>query len=119
MGTSRQSLGKRGEDIAAQHLIQRGYKIVARNWHCKFGELDIIATQETTMVFVEVKTRCGDTPAFENITTNKRRRLIASVHAYLQIHELTNLIWRIDAIGVALPRNNPPVVEHVEDALDW
>lgn len=121
MTTSRQQLGKRGEDTAAQYLLQHNYTIIARNWHCKWGELDIIAQQQAVIVFVEVKTRYGDTPInpFENITPAKRKRLIASVYAYLQAHPLTEVVWRIDAVGIALPRSGQPIIEHVEDALDW
>ncbi len=121
MALPRQTLGKRGEDMAVQDLIRRNYSIVARNWHCKFGELDIVAQQNTNMVFIEVKTRAGDNPGnpFENITPTKCKRLIASVHLYLAQHHLDNIQWRIDAIGIAIPRNGQPVIEHVEDALDW
>jgi putative endonuclease len=121
MAPPRQTLGKRGEEIAVHYLIQRDYSIIARNWHCKFGELDIIARQNGSLVFIEVKTRGGDDPGnpFENITPAKRKRLIASVYAYLAEHHLDNVQWRMDAVGIALPRSGQPVIEHVEDALDW
>lgn len=121
MALARQSLGKYGEALAVQDLIQRQYSIISRNWHCKFGELDIVAQHQTFLVFIEVKTRAGDNPGnpFENITPAKRQRLIASVHLYLAEHQLTDTPWRIDAIGIALPRGKQPIIDHVEDALDW
>lgn len=121
MTLPRQMLGKQGEAIAIQALTERHYIVVARNWHCKFGELDIVCWQNAVMVFIEVKTRAGNTPSnpFENITPAKRRRLIASANLYLAEHHLDHIQWRIDAIGIAIPRSGQPVIEHVEDALDW
>ena len=57
----RTRLGKRGEEIVAGHLAGRGMRILARNFHCRHGELDIVAAREGTVIFVEVKTRIGAT----------------------------------------------------------
>jgi putative endonuclease len=57
----RTRLGKRGEDIVAGHLTRRGMRILARNFHSRHGELDIVAAREKTVIFVEVKTRIGVT----------------------------------------------------------
>lgn len=57
----RTRLGKRGENIVAGHLAGRGMRILARNFHCRHGELDIVATCEKAVIFVEVKTRIGAT----------------------------------------------------------
>lgn len=51
------SIGKKGEDLASKFLIQKGYKIIKRNFHSIYGEIDIIATHENSLVFIEVKTR--------------------------------------------------------------
>jgi putative endonuclease len=72
-----QRLGARGEDAAADWYTAAGYKIVARNWRCREGELDLVARRPGELVFCEVKTRSSDrfgTPA-EAITAAKRRRL--------------------------------------------
>ena len=113
--------GNYGEKLAADYLRQKGYDILATNWHCQRGEIDIVARKDDMLVFVEVKTRrkSSTEAAFANITAKKRERLIATVYTYLDEHADGDKepIWRIDAIGVALSR--PPVIDHVEDALDW
>lgn len=114
-------LGQQGETLARQHLQSKNYTILAENWHCKFGELDIIAQDGKTVVFVEVKTRRSThtEDAFAAITASKRQKLIASAHLYLAEQNISETMWRIDVIGVAIPRHGVPIIEHVEDALDW
>jgi putative endonuclease len=113
--------GTRGEQLAAEHLLQHGYTILARNWHCPAGELDIIAEHQEYIVFVEVKTRTGAAPeyAFMNITQHKRSRIIAAAHAYLAESGLEDRFWRIDAIGITLGQQGKQIIQHVEDVLDW
>lgn len=115
------SLGQRGEHLAARHLESRGYHIVAVNWRCPQGELDIIARQGEVLVFVEVRARRAPLTetAFESINARKRTRIGRAAHAYLALHCLEDTPWRIDVIAVALPPSGHPVIEHVEDALNW
>jgi len=116
-----QPFGKRGEQLAAEYLKRKGYIIVTTNWRCKHGEIDIIAQQAAVMVFVEVRTRhAGNTEsAFESITPRKQRRMTASAQTYLAAHDLDNYDWRVDVIGIAIPRAGVPIIEHAEDALGW
>lgn len=118
---STKSFGAYGEQLAADYLEHNAYQIVARNWHCPIGELDIIARQGNLLVFVEVRSRhAGSTEtAFESIGAGKRNKLIALAHQYLHDHELLEQDWRIDVIAVAIPASGKPIVEHTEDALDW
>ena len=118
---SKKHTGERGEDIAAWHLQGKGYNIVARNWQCTRGELDIIATKDEVLVFVEVRTRHAPNTeaALISITPRKRERLIASAYTYIEEQALDNPLWRIDVVAVALPRYGQPIIEHVEDALGW
>jgi putative endonuclease len=118
---STQRTGKRGEELAAAYLKRGGYDIVATNWRCAAGEIDIVAWQGHTLVFVEVRTRHARTTesAFESITPRKQERLVASVHQYLTTHDLAAAVWRIDVIAVALGPAGDPDIDHVEDALDW
>lgn len=115
--------GQRGESIAADYLKAKGWTIAALNWRCDKpkGELDIIARDGDTLVFVEVRTRHSATTetAFESITPRKRAKLIRTAQLYLHQHGLSQGAWRIDAIAVALPRVGKPLIEHVENALDW
>jgi putative endonuclease len=122
MSTKQRRLGDRGETLAIQHLKRNGYSIEATNWHCAQGEIDIVARQDETLVFIEVKTRraYNTESAFAGITARKQEKLIAAVHHYLSDHNQDSTLWRVDAIAIALPPDNQaPVIEHVEDALGW
>ncbi len=104
MSSPRQSLGRRGEQLAADRLAALGYQIVERNFRCPAGEIDLVARDQDTWVFVEVKTRRGarfGTPE-DAITARKRAHLIASAQHYLQARDLRDVPWRIDAVAVGL-----------------
>lgn len=104
MTDARVRLGRRGEDMAAAHLTERGYVVVERNYRCPYGELDLIARHSETWVFVEVRTRRGarfGTPE-ESITPRKQAHLIAAAQHYLQARDLGDVAWRIDAVAIAL-----------------
>lgn len=117
----RTDLGQQGETAAVQFLLQRGYRILARNWRCKQGELDIIAQEGETLVFVEVRQRLSRTTAtaFETIDTRKRKRLLDAVHEYLAVHDAEEVLWRVDVIAIARSPDGLLRIEHVENALDW
>ncbi len=109
-------LGTHGESIAAEWLERRGHRIVERNWRCARGEIDIVARDGDTLVFIEVKTRAGGTTGhpFEAITDTKVRRLRQLVPAWFAEHsDVSARSVRIDAVAVHVdgPRT---VVEHVE-----
>ncbi len=104
MSSPRQSLGRRGEQLAADRLAALGYQIIERNFRCPAGEIDLVARDQDTWVFVEVKTRRGarfGTPE-DAITARKRAHLIASAQHYLQARDLRDVPWRIDAVAVGL-----------------
>jgi putative endonuclease len=115
------ALGQRGEQLATEYLKRRDYTILATNWHCKNGEIDIVAQKADTLVFVEVRTRHADNTesAFESITPRKRSRMIAAAQAYIAAHDLDNLDWRVDMVAIAIPRNGAPIIEYAEDVLGW
>jgi putative endonuclease len=101
--TSRnKALGDHGEETAARHLSRKGYKILARNVRTPYGELDLIATEAGSTVFVEVKTRRSRTHGLpeEAVTLRKRNHLLASAQYYLQQHGLSDAAWRIDVVAV-------------------
>ena len=118
---SRKHTGAYGEQIAANHLRSKGYVVIATNWRCTRGELDIVAQDGDVLVFVEVKTRYTSdaADAFLNVTPRKRQRLIHSAYSYIDRERPDNPVWRIDVVGIALPPSGQPLIEHVEDALDW
>jgi len=121
MKGARKQLGDVGEEIAARELTRRGYAVRERNWRCPEGELDIIAEQGESLVFVEVRTRRGDrfgTPE-ESITLAKRAHLIAAAQAYLQAHSLQDRDWRIDVVAVAMSdRGQLQRVDVIENAIE-
>lgn len=121
MATERHQLGNQGEQIAQRYLMDKGYTIRDIQWRCKVGEIDIVAYYHDTLIFVEVKTCQGKKPefAFANLTPKKQQRFIAAAYEYLAAHNIEDVRWQIDAIGIAISANSPPIIEHVEDAFDW
>jgi putative endonuclease len=118
----RHTLGAHGESLAAAHLQARGLMIIGRNWRCPAGELDIIARDGEEWVFVEVRTRRShDTDtALESVTPAKQARLIATVQAYLEAHELDieATLWRLDLVVIALGSHGMQI-EVIHDIAGW
>ena len=96
--------GRRGEDLAAAALAASGYALVERNWRCPAGEIDIVARENDTWVFAEVKLRQGE--AFgspeDAVTSVKQDRLLQSARIYVSEHELGDVFWRIDVVAIDL-----------------
>ncbi len=109
-------VGREGEALAANFLQQKGYEIVDRNWRYGPKEIDIVARDGDTMVFVEVKTR--STLAFElpqeAVTKKKMKNLVEAADAYLIQHNI-DIESRFDIVAV-LNGNPPKVIEHLEGA---
>ena len=122
-GASRKKLGAWGEKVAATRLAADGYRIVARNWRCRQGEIDLIAQAgDGLLAFVEVKTRRGramGTPE-EALTPHKSRKLIELAQLYLSEHDL-DTDWRIDLVAVELDDSGKLLrCEHIPNAvLGW
>lgn len=113
---SRIEIGALGEQLAVEHLQGLGLRIVARNWRCRYGELDVIAAEgANTLVFVEVKTRTGDGfgGVAEAVTPQKVRRIRRLAGLWLAGQEAGWSQIRIDVIGVRLGRCRTPEVTHV------
>ena len=116
----RQSRGRAAEQASVHYLEARGYRVIERNFHCAWGEIDIVARRGEDLAFIEVKARQRDTlgSAFESVTPRKQQRLIASAQEYLQRHDLEQHTWRIDVIAVRLGSGGRIVsVEHLENAV--
>ena len=114
-------VGAWGEEVASQYLEAKGYQILARNWRTQEGELDLVAQDGETIVFVEVKTRTSKEFGWpeESITKTKRQRLQRSAMAYLMDHDLVDILWRIDVIAVDRDRSGcVERLEHYIDAVD-
>ena len=117
---NRRELGSYGEQLANTYLKRQGYDIIETNWRCPLGELDIITRKDDVLVFVEVRTRraAADT-ALESVVPLKQKRLQNLVYTYLSEHDLDDVQWRIDVIAVAVSPHEQPIIEHVENALEW
>ncbi len=117
---SPRTLGQRGEALAARYLRRRGFRIVGRGVRTGLGELDLVAVDGRTVVFVEVKTRQSDQqghPA-EAVDLSKQRRLTLLATAYLKRHRLLNHAARFDIVAITWPDGHPPQVEHIRNAFD-
>jgi putative endonuclease len=108
-------LGRQGEDLAAEYLTDRGLVVLSRNWRCREGELDIVATDGAALVVCEVKTRTRDDfgdPA-EFVTAAKMRHLKHASHAWLREYQVPWCEIRFDVITVLVQPDGPPRMRHI------
>jgi putative endonuclease len=111
----KQAIGRYGERVAAAHLRDAGMTVLATNWTCKYGEVDIVAREGGTLVICEVKTRTGTshgTP-LEAVTGQKAARLRRLAAHWLEIHDVEPDGVRIDVVSVLVPMRGAPRVERV------
>jgi len=117
----RNGIGAWGENLAAKYLKKEGYRILERNYSCRFGEIDLIASDRAYLVFVEVKLRKSDAfaRAAEFVDFRKQNRLRMAAELWLSQHE-TELQPRFDVVEIYAPEGeqtkNPPIC-HLEDAF--
>lgn len=112
---SKDALGRFGEDLAAARLTAAGMRVVARNWRCPTGEIDIVARDGDCLVICEVKTRRSKrygTPA-EAVGPRKVRRLRELALHWLDEQEIYVPEIRFDVVSIIVPPQGRPVVEHV------
>ena len=100
--TAKARTGAEGEEAAAEHLRRLGWKILDRNWRSRQLELDIVAEEKGTLVFVEVKTRAegGLQSPFEALTPTKKERLCRAAEAWLEAHDAWGRPCRFDLVCV-------------------
>jgi putative endonuclease len=121
MTHERRQLGDFGERVAVAHLEAKGYRIRERNFRIREGEVDIIAERRGTLVFVEVRTRRGETfgSAAESVTASKAARILAAAQAYVQATEDCPADQRIDVIALSLASDGRVLsLEHIEGAVE-
>ena len=115
------TLGQRGERAAVRYLKRQGYKIVAQGERDRLGELDLVAVDGRTVVFVEVKTRRAHRkghPA-EMVDQRKQAQLTRLALAYLKRHGLLENPARFDVVAVTWPNESqPPEIEHIKHAFE-
>lgn len=120
MLNNRQRLGQKGENLAALFIRDKGYNIIVRNYRCKIGEIDIIAKDNDTLVFIEVKTRSNlafGSPATA-ITAKKQRQISRTAQNYLASKHLFNTPARFDVISIILPAGGENQIELITNAFD-
>jgi putative endonuclease len=113
------TLGNRGENHAARYLRERGYKILVRNFRCPLGEIDIVARDGRTLVFVEVKTRTQDDPLPEDqVNGFKRHQITKAAKYYLGRYGVPQPPSRFDVVAVVWPDGREPQVRHTQHAFE-
>jgi putative endonuclease len=111
-------LGKSGEDLAANFLIENGYEIVERNFQNRLGEIDLVGTKNDVLVFFEVKTRNNKNHGdpLDAISEKKIFQIIKVANSYVQFHPAyQNSDMRIDAVGVLKNGAEAPLINHIEN----
>ncbi len=116
-------LGEKGEGLAANYLIEQGYRLVVSNFKAPVGrnskgvqvtgEIDIIALDGETLTFIEVKTRRSDdfTPVITNVNTRKQRQIIRTAKVYRKIFGIRDMVFRYDVVTVLMPKHAEPIIE--------
>ena len=119
MRSPSQALGILGEELAYHDLKRRGYKVLLRNYESPLGEIDMIAKEKGSLVFVEVKTRSNDAmgdPA-EAVTAFKRHQIVKSAQYYVKRYGIREVPCRFDVVCVYLPAGTEPVLRVIENAF--
>ena len=121
MPSPRSRLGSLGERLARQHLLKLGCRILHTNYRCQWGEVDVVAQLQDTILFVEVKTRRSKSFGVpeESITPAKAEKLIATAETYLDEYDIIDSHWRIDLISVEMDRTGRVLpLRHLENAVE-
>jgi|YNPNPStandDraft_1061719.scaffolds.fasta_scaffold01949_7 putative endonuclease len=120
MGDERKPLGRLGEDAACEALEGSGYRIVQRNYRCPLGELDLVARQGKTLVFVEVKSQSAGSgiSGKDRVSKEKQRRLCKLAQFYIKEKGLHGISARFDVAEVRFREGALPEVEIIPNAFD-
>jgi len=111
--------GQQGEQMAAQFLLRQGYRIAQQNYRCREGEIDIIAWDGPTLVFIEVKTKGQTTFGAPQamVHAHKQKKMVHVAMVYVQRHRLQDVNLRFDVVAITLFPGTPPEVTHVLGAF--
>ena len=118
MTDPRHQLGSWSEDLAAAHLLDRGYRILERNATYKVGELDIVAEDDDTLVFVEVRARTDPDQVHPaaTVTRRKQRQIVRAAMAYCQDHRIRDKMIRFDVVAVLGPEGEIELYQNAFEA---
>jgi len=120
LSKERISLGKHGEDLAVTYLKKNRYTIIQRNYRQKSGEIDIIARNGDTLIFVEVKTRKSlhFGHPFEAVTQKKQAQISRTALDYMTRNKLTEATVRFDVISIMMVPDGNPQIEHLTNCFE-
>ena len=120
MTLERQRLGAVGEELAARELTSRGYAILERRYRTRYGEIDIVAEDGETLVFIEVRARATSEfgHAAETIDDRKKRKVTAMAVDYLARHHVTNRPCRFDVVAIDAALSDAPAITVYPAAFD-
>ena len=115
----KKELGRRGEEVAFRFLKKKGYRIIEKNYVCRMGEMDIIAKEKDTLVFIEVKTRTSALfgPPQLAVNFSKQRQLSKVALNYLKEKRLEDVKARFDVVAILLGQSQEEI-ELIKDAFD-
>ena len=115
----KKELGKKGEEIALRFLKKNGYRLVERNYVCKMGEVDIVAREKDTLVFIEVKTRTSTAfgPPQLAVTPSKQMQISKAAWTFLKEKRIENAKARFDVVAVLI-RPEGEEIELIRDAFE-
>ena len=119
MGMESYKLGKKGEEIAEQYLLQHGYQILEKNFRSQQGEIDLIARDGEFLVFVEVKSysfRSYGSPVGA-VRASKKQSIIHAARTYLYNNNIKDVYCRFDVITIFRKFNGQQIIEHYKDAF--
>lgn len=113
-------LGRAGEAYAKTYLENKGYQILAANYRCQFGEIDLVAEESRELVFIEIKSRTGSAygSGLESITTRKKQHILRTAWHYLELHHKSHWPFRFDVMEVSFDYDGNPVqAELIQNAF--
>ena len=119
MTKERQDLGTWGETLALKEIKRLGYKCIARNYRCPLGEIDLIAKERDSLVFIEIKTRRGRSIGYakEAISSRKKRQLSKVALAYMKSNDCYDVKSRFDVVVISL-KDGKEEIEVIQNAFD-
>ncbi len=115
----RKETGEIGEKAALKYLKKQGFKVLEKNYRALRGEIDIIAREENTLVFVEVKTNSASNAVPPELRVNiaKQKQIGKIASAFIREYELYDIDCRFDVVGITLSEDGSPEISHIRDAF--
>lgn len=119
MTEARQALGKKGEAAAREYLERRGVRILAANYACAAGEIDLVGREREALLFIEVKTRTSEAfgPPQLAVHQRKQRQIVRAAQWYLAERRLPEVACRFDVVAVTFLDDEGPQIHWVRDAF--